>query len=183
MKRKVRYFVSRYFQRRNIIQASMQKRTAQFQAFDSIGSVAILGKPAQLDQLNIVVKDLKDSGKTVFVFLILSPQELAKTVGLEEKLSPDYYLIDPSEFSWKGGLVNSVENAFLRTPCDAVFDFASDDVRFHQLLLLHPCPFRIGIADCGYPLYDFCILGDGTHALTDIYQQIKKYLGSIRQAQ
>ena len=160
-----------------------KKVKAFYQPFGNIRTVAVLGKSEQLEELNLVAQDLKDEGKNVFVFLIVSLEDVEKTVGLKEKLSPDCHLIDPKGFSWKGALVGSGKNKFLETECDAVFDFTCDDVRFHQLMLSHPCPFRVGIVSCDYPLYDFCILKDNAQGLTEVYQQIKKYLSSIRQAQ
>ncbi len=183
MRKKLRHFVRKCFQKRNIALASNQRRTALFQTFDTIRTVAILGKSAQLEELDLVVQDLKNSGKTVSLFLIFSSAEVEKNVGMKEKLLPECHLIDPTEFSWKGELVDSDKNKFLQMDCDVVLDFASNDVRFHQLLLSHPCRFRIGMVSCGYPLYDFCILKDDDQPLTDVYQQIKKYLSSIRQAQ
>ncbi|MBP1617667.1 MAG: hypothetical protein H6Q14_1494 [Bacteroidetes bacterium] len=183
MKKGIRHFIRKYFQKRSIIQASNQKRIALFQTFDKIRTVAILGKPAQLEDLNLVAQDLKNSGKIVSLFLILSSAEVEKTEGMKERLLPECYLIDPTEFSWKGRLADSNKNKFLQMDCDVVLDFASNDIRFHQLLLSHPCRFRIGLVSCGYPLYDFCILKDDAQPLIDVYRQIKKYLSSIRQAQ
>lgn len=178
--KKIKSIVRAYFQKKNIIIASKQKRTAQFQTFDDIRTVVLLGKSDQLEELNLIMQDLKNNGKTVFMFLILSSRQVEKTTGLKEKFAPECYLIDPATFSWRGAFTDLDKNKFLQIDCDAVFDFGADDVRFHQLLLSHPCRFRIGIVSCGYLLYDFCVLKQDSQTLTDVYQQIKKYLSSIR---
>lgn len=151
------------------------KRDKSFLNYKDIANILIIFNTCDLDDITGVVKSLQDDGKSVTAWTI---QPKDKT--LQITYPPYVRAIDSKDTTWSQALSKPVADEFDKLAYDTFLDLTtSDDVVLDYLLASNSSRFCIGIRERQIKAYDFIMLKQEEHSITDTYKQMKYYLEKI----
>lgn len=173
----------KYFQKDKISSELKKPRKSRFLTFSEINSWILIGDYSGREDLDFVVADLKESGKRVQIYYLVSFKEMKNNPSSKSQKSLNYQLVPSNQFSFCGVPDLQLKNQIHQSETDVIINFAKKDVRAQLLMLASAASFRIGIESLGdYSLYDFSVLQRDDQSLTEVYFEIKKYLSCIRRS-
>lgn len=155
------------------------KRNHKFLSFDKIRDVLIFFDAKDWAEVQPVIDDLKQSGKTVKAWTV-KPKE-AKGESLSIRFSEDVRVVNlATDLNWMRVLRPEVLTEFSNVEYDTLFDFTFDkDNYVLSLLVRNKSQFYVGFAEQEYKLYDFILHKESDKTLFETYEELKKYLAHI----